>query len=308
MAMSGLYGPADDKESIRAIHAALDAGITYFDTGDFYGMGHNEMLLARALKGRRGKVFLSVKFGMERGPSGPPLGYNCTPNGVKTALAYSLKRLGTDHIDLYQPARADKDVPYEDTIGAIKEMIEAGFVRHAGVSEVSAATYRKAQKVTRIPALQMEYSIACRVAEDEILPALRADGAALVAYGVFTRGLLTGAVSPDGKFSAGDTRNNTPRFSGDNLATNLEHVAALKKIADEAGVTPGQLALGWVLAQGDGIIPLIGARRADRIAEAVAMVETPLGEDVLDAIDAAVPRGAFLGERYPAAHMGAVGR
>lgn len=307
MAMSGVYGPADEADSIATIHAALDAGVTFLDTGDFYGMGHNEMLIGRAIAGRRDRVFLSVKFGMQRGPSGPPLGYSASPAAVKTALAYTLRRLGTDHVDLYQPARVDRNVPVEETMGAIGDMIRAGHVRYAGVSEVSAATLRRAHAACPVTALQMEYSLACREAEDGILPLLRELGGGLVAYGVFARGLLTGAIAPDGAFAPGDTRNDTPRFSGEHLARNLAVVAGLKAIAAEAGLTPGQLALGWVLARGDGILPLVGARRPARIAEAAAMVERPLPADVLAAIDAAVPRAAFSGARYPAAHIGSVG-
>lgn len=308
MAMSGVYGPAEEADSLATIDAALEAGITYLDTGDFYGMGHNEMLLGRALRGRRDRVFLSVKFGMLRGPSGPPLGYDASPKAVKTALAYTLTRLGTDHVDLYQPARVDKDVPVEETMGAIGEMIEAGHVRHAGISEVSAATLRRAHAACPIAALQMEYSLACREAEDDILPTLRESGIGLVAYGVFTRGLLTGAIGPQGGFAPGDTRNNTPRFSGEHLARNLAAVDRLHALAREAGLTPGQLALGWVLSRGDDIVPLIGARKPGRIIEAVAVVENPLPEDLIAAIDAALPRAAFSGQRYPDAHMGAVGR
>ncbi len=259
MGMSGIYGPADDAESIATIHAALDAGITLLDTADFYGMGHNEMLLRDALKGRaRESAFVQVKFGAHRDPKGAFLGHDARPAAVKTWLAYSLQRLGTDYVDLYQPARLDPAVPIEDTVGAIAELIQAGYVRHIGLSEMGAQTIRRAHAVHPITALQIEYSLMSRGIEAEVLPAVRELGIGVTAYGVLSRGLLDSSTARS--IGAADPRSRFPRFQGENLARNRTLAAALDKIAQELGATAAQIAFAWVLSRGTDIIPLIGAR------------------------------------------------
>lgn len=297
MAMSGIYGPADDAESIATIRTALDAGITLLDTADFYGMGHNEMLLARALDGYpREQVFIQVKFGAQRDPGGAFLGYDASPPAVKSSLAYSLQRLRTGYVDLYQPARLDPDVPIEDTVGAISELIQAGYVRYAGLSEVGAETIRRAHAVHPITALQIEYSLMSRGIEASILPAAEELGIGVTAYGVLSRGLL----SSDTARTAGpaDPRARFPRFREENLARNRELLAALEKIAGQRGVTAAQLAIAWVASRGPHIVPLIGTKRRDRLAEALAALDISLTPEELAAIEAAVPPGAVAGERY----------
>jgi aryl-alcohol dehydrogenase-like predicted oxidoreductase len=305
MGMSGMYGPADETESIATIHAALDSGIDLLDTGDFYGMGHNEMLIGRALKERdRDAVAISVKFGAQRGPDGGWLGYDASPAAVKTALAYSLQRLRTDHIDVYRPARLDANVPIEETVGAIAEMVEAGYVRHIGLSEVGAETIRRAAAVHPIADLQIEYSLLARdPLEGEILDTCRELGIAVTAYGVLTRGLLSGHWSRDRELGQGDFRGMTPRFQGQNLDRNLELVEALRSVADDAGASVAQVAIAWVLSRGDDIVPLIGARRRDRLDEALGALEVELSPDDLERIEQAVPPGAAKGDRYPAPAM-----
>jgi aryl-alcohol dehydrogenase-like predicted oxidoreductase len=297
MGMSGIYGPADDAESTATIHAALDAGITLLDTGDFYGMGHNEMLLASALRGvPRDSVFIQVKFGGQRDPAGRFIGHDASPAAVKTSLAYSLQRLGTDYVDLYQPARLDPRVPIEDTVGAIVEMVEAGYVRYVGLSEMGADTIRRAQAVHPIAALQIEYSLMSRGIERRLLPFLREQGIAVTAYGVLSRGLLSPATArPAGP---ADPRRRFPRFQEQNLAQNLDLVAALERIAAQRGATAAQLAIAWVLSRGGDIIPLIGTKRAGRLAEALGALELALTPDELAAIEEAVPAGAVAGDRY----------
>jgi aryl-alcohol dehydrogenase-like predicted oxidoreductase len=297
MGMSGIYGPADDAESTATIHAALDAGITLLDTGDFYGMGHNEMLLASALRGvPRDSVFIQVKFGGQRDPAGRFVGHDTSPAAVKTSLAYSLQRLGTDYVDLYQPARLDPRVPIEDTVGAIAEMVEAGYVRYVGLSEMGADTIRRAQAVHPIAALQIEYSLMSRGIERRLLPFLREQGIAVTAYGVLSRGLLSPATArPAGP---ADPRRRFPRFQEQNLAQNLDLVAALEQIAAQRGATAAQLAIAWVLSRGSDIIPLIGTKRAGRLAEALGALELALTPDELAAIEEAVPAGAVAGDRY----------
>ena len=306
MGMSGTYGPADDGDSIDTIRAAIDAGVTFLDTGDFYGMGHNEMLLGEAIRGRRAEVFISVKFGMLRGPSGPPLGYDARPAAVKTFLAHTLTRLRTDHVDLYQPARVDKAVPIEETVGAIAELIEAGYVRHVGLSEASAATIRRAHAVHPVAALQTEYSLASRKIETTTLPAMEELGVGLVAYGVLCRGLLGGHVTAETAYPLSDIRHRAPRFHAEHREHNLGLVAALTKIAGDAGLTPAQLALGWALARRGDTVALIGTRGRAHLDDAVRAAATPLGADVVAAIEAAIPAGAFRGERYNEQHMKAV--
>jgi aryl-alcohol dehydrogenase-like predicted oxidoreductase len=294
MGMSGMYGPADDNESIATIHAAIDAGVNLLDTGDFYGMGHNEMLIGQALHFQREEVLLSVKFGAQRGPDGSWLGYDARPAAVKTALAYTLKRLGVDYIDIYRPARLDPNVPIEETVGAIAEMIKAGYVRHIGLSEVGPETIRRAAKVHPIVDLQIEYSLISRRPEEKIFPVLDELGIGVTAYGVLSRGLLS-ASQPAAK---GDIRNRLPRFNGDNLARNQELVARLKEIAAGHGVTPAQLALAWVLAKKRSIVPVMGSRTRQQLAETLGALGVRLSPDEIAPIEAAIPADAVAGTRY----------
>ena len=305
MGMSGIYGPADDTESISTIRAALDAGITLLDTGDFYGMGHNEMLLRDALRGvHRDSVFIQVKFGGQRDPRGAFIGHDASPNAVKNSLAYSLQRLGTDYVDLYQPARLDPRVPIEDTVGAIAEMIEAGFVRYLGLSEMGAATIRRAHAVHPVTVLQIEYSLMSRGIEAQILPTVRELGIGVTAYGVLSRGLLSTAsareIGPD------DPRARFPRFRSENLGRNLDLLAALEKIAQEHRVSTAQLAFAWVLSRGTDIVPLIGTKRRDRLAEALGALSLRLDPPDLAALEAAVPPGQVAGDRYDPGQMAAL--
>jgi aryl-alcohol dehydrogenase-like predicted oxidoreductase len=304
MGMSGVYGPAAETESIATIHAALDAGITLIDTGDFYGMGHNELLIARALEGRdRAHAQLSVKFGAQRGLDGSWLGYDARPAAVKTALAYSLQRLGTDHIDVYRPARLDANVPIEETIGAIAELVDAGYVRAIGLSEVGAETIRRAAAVHPIADLQIEYSLLSRGIEDEILPVCRELGIAVTAYGVLSRGLLSDSFLPDRPATPGDMRSRFPRFSADNARHNLALVDELRAIAAGKDATIAQLAIAWVASRGEDVVPLIGARRRDQLSEALAALDLRLSGRELEAIEAAVPENAAAGARYGEAQM-----
>jgi aryl-alcohol dehydrogenase-like predicted oxidoreductase len=304
MGMSTFYGPADREESIATIHEALDAGITLLDTGDFYGMGHNELLIRDALRDRsRDDVQLSVKFGAQRGPDGAWLGYDARPAAVKTWLAYSLQRLGTDHIDVYRPARLDPNVPIEETIGAISEMVEAGYVGRIGLSEVGAETIRRAAATHPIADLQIEYSLISRGIEESILPACRELGIEITAYGVLSRGLISGHWARDRRPEKGDFRGFTPRFRDENLQRNLDLVDQLRAVADELGVTVAQVAIAWVLARGEDIVPLIGARTRERLAEALGALDVTLSEDSLARIEQAIPPGAAAGDRYPEAQM-----
>lgn len=302
MGMSDLYGPADRTESIATVHAALDAGVTLLDTGDFYGMGHNELLIAEALKGRpRENVVLSVKFGAQRDPGGNWLGYDARPQAVKTALAYTLKRLGVDHIDIYRPARLDPNVPIEETVGAIADMVQAGYVRHVGLSEVGAETIRRAAAVHPVSDLQIEYSLISRGIEDGILQTCRDLGIGVTAYGVLSRGLISGHWQEG---AAGkDFRAHSPRFQGENVAANLKLVEALRRVAEARGASVAQVAIAWVAAQGTDIVPLVGARRRDRLTEALGSLNITLDADAFNAIGAAIPKGAAKGERYAAAQM-----
>jgi len=306
MGMSGMYGPADEAESIATVHAALDAGITLIDTGDFYGMGHNELLIRDALRssGRdRGEVGISVKFGALRDADGGWHGNDTSPAAVKNFLAYSLRRLGTDYIDIYRPARLDPNVPIEETVGAIAEQIQAGHVRHIGLSEVGAQTLRRAHAVHPIADLQIEYSLISRGIESEILPVARELGIGITAYGVLSRGLISGHWSADRPLAAGDFRGISPRFSGDNLDANLALVEALRAVAEARGASVAQVAIAWVLAQGEDIVPLVGARRRERLTEALGALDVKLGAEDLAAIEAAVPAGSASGDRYIAAQM-----
>ncbi len=304
MGMSGIYGPADEAESMATIRAALDAGLTLIDTGDFYGMGHNEMLIGRALaQTPRDSYRLSVKFGAQRGPDGSWLGYDASPAALKTAAAYSLQRLRTDHIDIYRPARLDTKVPIEETIGAIAELVQAGYVRAIGLSEVGAQTVRRAAATHQIADLQIEYSIISRGIEREILPTCRELGIAITAYGILSRGLLSDSFSPDREPAPGDLRGRFPRFSGDNAQRNLELVRRLREIASERGASVQQLAIAWVRSRGEDIMPLIGARRRDQLEQALAGLALHLTAEQLEAIERAVPPGAAAGSRYGAAQM-----
>jgi aryl-alcohol dehydrogenase-like predicted oxidoreductase len=305
MGMSGIYGEADDQESIATIHAALDAGITLLDTGDFYGMGHNELLLRDALRRevRRESVFIQVKFGGQRDPSGAFIGHDASPAAAKNSLAYTLTRLGTDYVDLYQPARLDPRVPIEETVGAIAEMVQAGYVRHIGLSEMGAETIRRAHAVHPIAALQIEYSLMSRGIEAEVLPTVRELGISVTAYGILSRGLLSSGTA---QLAPNDPRTRFPRFAGENHARNLELLAALEAIAERHGVTAAQLAIAWVASRGEDIIPLIGTKRRDRLAEALKALDLTLSADDLAAIEAAVPPGAVAGDRYAPAQVAAL--
>jgi aryl-alcohol dehydrogenase-like predicted oxidoreductase len=301
---SAVYGPADRGEGIATIHAALDAGVTLLDTGDFYGMGDNEMLIRDALAGhRREDVVLSVKFGAMRGPDGAFIGFDGRPQAVKTSLAYTLKRLGTDYVDIYRPARLDPAVPIEDTVGAVADMIAAGWVRHIGLSEVGAETLKRAAAVHPIADLQIEYALISRGIEAKILPTCRTLGIGITAYGVLARGLISGHWSKQKAAAEDDFRTTSPRFQGDNLDRNLALVEALRTVAEGRGMTPAQAAIAWVLSRGDDIVPIVGARTRPRLAEALGALEVALTEDDLAAIERAMPADAAAGTRYDAHHM-----
>jgi aryl-alcohol dehydrogenase-like predicted oxidoreductase len=305
MGMSGMYGPVDRSEAIATIHAALDAGIDLLDTGDFYGMGHNELLIAEALRGRsRDDCRISVKFGAQRGRDGAWLGYDARPAAVKTALAYSLVRLGSDHVDVYRPARLDPAVPIEETIGAIAELVEAGYVRFIGLSEVGADTVRRAAAVHPICDLQIEYSLISRGLEAEILPTCRELGIAVTAYGVLSRGLISGHFSADRRLPPDDFRARAPRFIRENREHNLALVEALRALAGERGATAAQVAIAWVLGRGDDVVPLVGARTRERLEEALGAVDVQLTDDDIAALERAIPPDAAAGDRYPPAQMG----
>jgi aryl-alcohol dehydrogenase-like predicted oxidoreductase len=302
MGMSGMYGAADRTESIATIHAAMDAGVTLLDTGDFYGMGHNEILIGEAIRNRpRDSFLVSVKFGAQRDPRGGWIGYDARPAAVKTWLAYTLQRLGLDHIDIYRPARLDPAVPIEETVGAIAEMIEAGYVRYIGLSEVGAETLRRAAAVHPISDLQIEYSLFSRGIEEQILPTCRELGTGITAYGVLSRGLLSGHWTSAA--SQGDFRAFSPRFQGDNAAANLKLVDALRQVAATRGITVAQAAIAWVAAQGQDIVPLIGARLRQQLTESLAATDVPLTQQDLAAIEQAVPKGAAAGGRYAEAQL-----
>jgi aryl-alcohol dehydrogenase-like predicted oxidoreductase len=294
MGMSGMYGATEEAESVATIHAAIDAGVTLLDTGDFYGMGLNEMLIGRAIRLVRDQVLISVKFGAQRGPDGTWLGYDARPAAVKTALAYTLKRLGIDYIDIYRPARLDPKVPIEDTIGAIVDMIKAGYVRAIGLSEMGPETIRRAASVHPIVDLQIEYSVISRAPEKKIFPLLDELGIGVTAYGVLSRGLLSSSKPA----AEGDFRARLPRFTGDNFARNQQFIARLKQIADGKSITQSQLAIAWVLAKGPTIVPLIGARTRAQLAESLAALEVKLSPEEIASIEAAVPPEAVAGTRY----------
>ncbi len=298
MGMSGMYGPSDRAESIATIHAAMDVGVTLLDTGDFYGMGHNEMLIGEALKGRdRDKAIISVKFGALRDPAGGWSGYDARPSAIKNFLAYSLQRLGLDHIDIYRPSRLDPNVPIEDTIGAIADMVKAGYVRHIGLSELGAENIRRAAAVHPIVDLQIEYSLLSRGIEAAILPVCRELGIGITAYGVLSRGLISGHWQK-GKQAAGDFRSYSPRFQKENIDKNLALVEVLRKVAEAKGATVAQVAIAWVAAQGADIIPLVGSRKRNQLSESLGALEVRLTTGDIATIEKAIPKGAASGERY----------
>ena len=294
MAMSDMYGPADESESIATIHAAVDAGINMLDTGDFYGMGHNELLIRRAIEGRRQNVFLAVKFGALRSPDGSFCGYDLRPEAVKNFLAYSLRRLGTDYIDLYQPSRVDARTPIEDTYGTLADLRKAGYIHHIGISEASTASIRRAQKAAPVIALQIEYSLVSRGPEASILPAALELGMGVTAYGVLSRGLLSGSPITSPK----DIRSHLPRFRGENYEKNRAVVDALNRIAREKNGTASQVAIAWVMSRGAEIVPLIGARRRTQLAESLKALDLKLTAEDLAQIERAVPADAVAGTRY----------
>jgi aryl-alcohol dehydrogenase-like predicted oxidoreductase len=307
MGMSGMYGPADRAESIATIHAALAAGIDLLDTGDFYGMGHNELLIAEALRGRpREDYLLSVKFGAQRGPDGAWLGYDASPPAVKTALAHSLTRLGVEYVDIYRPARLDPDVPIEETVGAISELVQAGYVRYVGLSEVGPETIRRAVATHPICDLQIEYSLISRGIEAEILPVCREQGVAITAYGVLSRGLISGHFSAERELAPTDFRSRAPRFSDENLARNLALVDGLRVVAEAKGATVAQVAIAWVMARGEDIVALVGARTRERLEEALGAEQLELNAGDLAALERAIPPDAAVGDRYAAPQMAAL--
>jgi aryl-alcohol dehydrogenase-like predicted oxidoreductase len=304
MGMSALYGAADDAESIATIQAALAAGITLLDTGDYYGAGHNELLIRDALRGHdREHVVLSVKFGVLRSPSGEILGLDGRPAAVKNALGYTLTRLGTDYVDVYRLGRLDPTVAIEETVGAIAELVEAGYVRHVGLSEAGPETIRRAHATHPVADLQIEYSLVSRGIEDEILPTCRELAIGITAYGVLSRGLISGHWSADRPHAPGDFRGGMPRFSGENLDRNLGLVEQLRAVANVKGTSVAQLAIAWVLSRGEDIVPLVGARRRDRLREALSALDVELTADDVAAIERAVPRETVAGDRYDARQM-----
>lgn len=294
-----MYGPSDEAESIATIHAAVDSGINLLDTGNFYGMGHNEMLLGRALAGRRQQVLLSVKFGAMRAPNGAFIGVDTRPQAVRNFIAYSLQRLRTDYIDIYRPTRLDPAVPIEETIGAVADLIRAGYVRYAGLSEVGAATVRRAHAVHPICDLQIEYSLVSRAIEHAILPALRESGIAATVYGVLSRGLLSNSRVAE----KGDFRVNFPRFHIGNQERNRALVQDLARLAATSGVTPAQLAIAWVLAKGDGIVPVIGARTRAQLRESLGALDVALSPETVKHMEEVIPPERVAGTRYDAHQM-----
>jgi len=298
MGMSGMYGPSDEADALATIDLAIERGVNLLDTGDFYGMGHNEMLIGRAIQGRRDKVLLSVKFGALREPGGAFIGMDTRPAAVKNFVAYTLKRLGVDYIDIYRPARLDASVPIEDTIGAIAELVKAGYVRAIGLSEVGVDTIRRAHATHPIVDLQIEYSLISRGPEQKIFPVLAELGIGVTAYGVLSRGLLSGS-----GLSQGDFRALLPRFAGENGARNRALIEGFTKLARQRGVAPSELAIAWVLAKGSNIVPVIGARKPAQLTESLAALDLRLSADDVQQIEKTLPADAIVGDRYQAAQM-----
>ena len=306
MGMSEFYGATDDAESLAVIRYALDAGCIFLDTADMYGPFTNERLVGRAIAGRRDEVVVATKFGNERSPDGTYVGINGKPEYVRAACDASLERLGVDHIDLYYQHRVDRSVPIEDTVGAMKELVEAGKVRHLGLSEASPSTIRRAHDVHPITALQTEYSLWSRDPEDELLPLVRELGIGFVAYSPLGRGFLTGQIKTVDDFPENDFRRRAPRFQGENFQRNLDVVQQVTELAVAKGCTPGQLAIAWLLAQGDDIVPIPGTKRLGYLKENLAAVDVAVTADDLAAIEAVAPKGSFTGDRY--ANMGSIDR
>ncbi|WP_018915411.1 aldo/keto reductase [Thiomonas sp. FB-6] len=308
MGMSEFYGPSDDARSLATIERALDLGVNLLDTADMYGAGHNEQLLGRAIRARRDEVVLATKFGNMRGPNREFLGVNGRPEYVREACDASLRRLGVDHIDLYYQHRVDPAVPIEDTVGAMAELVRAGKVRWLGLSEAAPATIRRAHAVHPISALQTEYSLWSREPEDELLDTVRELGIGFVAYSPLGRGFLTGSIRKAEDLDAGDFRRNSPRFQSEALDANLRLADRVRSIAAERGCTPAQLALAWLLARGEDVVPIPGTRSTQRLEENLGALDLRLNAEDVARLDRELPPGAARGERYPQASMRAVNR
>ena len=309
MGMSGTYGPREERESIATIQHAIDQGVNLLDTGDFYGMGHNELLIREAIRGRRDQVLLSVKFGVMRDYKGAFLGQDCRPAAIRNFLAYSLVRLGVDHIDFYFPARTDPEVPIEDVMGTLADLIREGKLRYVGLSEASAQTIERAHRVHPVSALQIEYSLFTRDIEDEVLPTTRRLGIGILSYGAFSRGLFTNGTAVAQQIAGGrDIRAHMPRFQGENLQRNLALYEALQAFAAAKGCSVAQLCVAWVLAKGEDIVSVAGTTQRDHLDENLRAAELKLSPDELAELERLVPRGAVAGDRYPPAGMASLNR